>query len=291
MSKNKVNNNILLKPGGGLTNDPTEGLGTSFQLAKTLTAGVELTKGDACIVGVNGETLYAISGNDTFDLGGWFSSPFVASIHATSIISATLKFYNPNDSNSVTLSAQIHIYSNNSGIPGTSLGSVFVSKSLNGYSGGTYLITGTFSPPITITPGETYFLVFRDMSVNSSGRKIYGVSDSLGFISSNSGSSWSTFGRLDSTIRASGLVAGKIYKANASVPNIYSENYFGIAGEDIISNEEGVFHTNEIVNIFTGLIPGSIYYLSNTDGQISTTPGTIPIKIGIAISDTELLLQ
>ena len=46
-----------------------------------------------------------------------------------------------------------------------------------------------------------------------------------------------------------------------------------------------------IVSGFTGLDEGEKYYLSDTVGTISTTPGTYQVLVGVAISTTELLIQ
>ncbi|MBA4307001.1 MAG: hypothetical protein C0429_09730 [Sphingopyxis sp.] len=50
-----------------------------------------------------------------------------------------------------------------------------------------------------------------------------------------------------------------------------------------------LFYT-EIVDGFSGLTPGATYYLSNTAGAISTSPGTNSVRIGKAISATALLI-
>lgn len=46
-----------------------------------------------------------------------------------------------------------------------------------------------------------------------------------------------------------------------------------------------------IVAGFTGLTRGVKYYLDNTSGLISSTPGTYEVYVGIAISTTEILIQ
>ena len=46
-----------------------------------------------------------------------------------------------------------------------------------------------------------------------------------------------------------------------------------------------------IVNGFTGLSEGEKYYLSDTVGTISSTIGTYEVLVGVAISETELLIQ
>lgn len=53
--------------------------------------------------------------------------------------------------------------------------------------------------------------------------------------------------------------------------------------------EANVYYT-DIVDGFSGLTPGATYYLSDTEGEISTTPGTTSVRIGKAISETEILI-
>jgi hypothetical protein len=48
---------------------------------------------------------------------------------------------------------------------------------------------------------------------------------------------------------------------------------------------------NGIVSGFTGLSEGEKYYLQDTAGTIGTTPGTYEVLVGVAISETQLLIQ
>lgn len=45
-----------------------------------------------------------------------------------------------------------------------------------------------------------------------------------------------------------------------------------------------------VVRGFTGLTPGARYYAQDTAGTIGTTPGTYEVLVGIAVSETELLI-
>jgi hypothetical protein len=57
-------------------------------------------------------------------------------------------------------------------------------------------------------------------------------------------------------------------------------------------NAEAVrFQSNGVVGGFSGLAEGEKYYVQDTAGTIGTTPGTYEILVGIAISQTELLIQ
>lgn len=57
------------------------------------------------------------------------------------------------------------------------------------------------------------------------------------------------------------------------------------------NTEEMEILNSRVVGGFTGLIPGADYYLSDTRGQISTTPGTTSVKIGVAVSETQLYIK
>lgn len=48
---------------------------------------------------------------------------------------------------------------------------------------------------------------------------------------------------------------------------------------------------NGVVTGFTGLAEGEKYYVQDTVGTIGTTPGTYEVLVGIAISETELMIQ
>lgn len=50
-------------------------------------------------------------------------------------------------------------------------------------------------------------------------------------------------------------------------------------------------YTGRVVDGFTGLTPGSIYYLSNTIGTIGTSAGSTSIPVGTALSATQLLIK
>ncbi len=47
---------------------------------------------------------------------------------------------------------------------------------------------------------------------------------------------------------------------------------------------------DRVVPGFTGLTPGASYFVSNATGQISTTPGTLSIPVGVALSATHLMV-
>jgi len=73
---------------------------------------------------------------------------------------------------------------------------------------------------------------------------------------------------------ASASAAGKAARAFAS---------YAVASGDF-----GEFVLLGINPIIAGMVPGTLYYLSNTPGAISSTAGTISQKIGFAVGTTKL---
>ena len=85
---------------------------------------------------------------------------------------------------------------------------------------------------------------------------------------------------------------GNIQKARADFDDWRINNFIGF---NVSATASGVMtvsgvQLSGIRSGFSGLIPGADYYLSNTPGAISTTPGTNIMVVGLAISPTELLI-
>lgn len=81
----------------------------------------------------------------------------------------------------------------------------------------------------------------------------------------------------------------EFYACDANDSNAYKFLGFAISnGTD--GNDIDVQFTG-IVSGFTGLSEGEKYYVQDAVGTIGTTPGTQEILVGIAISETELLIQ
>lgn len=67
--------------------------------------------------------------------------------------------------------------------------------------------------------------------------------------------------------------------------------YIGFATSNSTDGNPINFQGAGIVGGFSGLDEGEKYYLSDTAGTISTSPGTYAVLVGVAISPTELLIQ
>ncbi len=66
--------------------------------------------------------------------------------------------------------------------------------------------------------------------------------------------------------------------------------FLGFALNSPTLGQSTTIQTSGVVTGLSGLIPGADYYLSDTPGAISTSPGSNTRKIGVAISTTSLLI-
>jgi hypothetical protein len=114
------------------------------------------------------------------------------------------------------------------------------------------------------------------------------------------GSSWfthsSAFGgvggrdsRFSVTMQTYTSGSGAIRRASAASAGAAAT--IGFAQTTTTSGNTCPVVTSGILNGFTGLTPGSIYYAGNVPGTISTTAGAVSRKIGVAISATELIVR
>lgn len=82
-----------------------------------------------------------------------------------------------------------------------------------------------------------------------------------------------------------------IYKTSASASGT-ANGFVGFvqtAGSSVMGSTVSVVIAG-IASGFSGLTLGSLYYLSDTSGLISTSAGTVTRKVGIAVSTTEVLI-
>lgn len=80
-----------------------------------------------------------------------------------------------------------------------------------------------------------------------------------------------------------------IKRADASAAST-ANTFLGFCPNAISANKEGKVVVEGILGGFSGLTAGSLYYLSDTTGAISTSVGTVTRKVGIAVSTTELFI-
>ena len=79
----------------------------------------------------------------------------------------------------------------------------------------------------------------------------------------------------------------KVYKTAANNP--LKTRFMGFVLEAVSANAAVSVDIGGVTTTKSGLAANSVYYLSDTSGAISTTPGTWKIPVGFAFSATQLL--
>lgn len=153
----------------------------------------------------------------------------------------------------------------------------------------------TFGTPYTLTASTQYALVFSSPSstaaANSPRVGISSTSKLTGgnrLTSTDSGATWTLNSTSDVCFELSGYyaeTADRVYKAYAD--DITSLDLIGLAITTATSGNTITVQTDGVVSGFTGLTTDADYYLQN-DGTLSTNIGAYNIKIGKAISTTQI---
>lgn len=260
-------------------------------LNRTFLTSEDITTGDAVAIGTGGTftgTSSTSSGStESIDLTHWASQSFTTT-SKTKYISGVVIRGGSDGVHSVTLTASIR--ANSGGAP---TGSDLVSGTSSSFSAASAAdYTINFSSPLAVSPSTTYHICVRDNNnvwptpyayitrANSAGQG--------NNTSSNSGSSWSSSnGAWYYSTKEIDTTSGSICKASAGT-NTTRGGYIGVAQETVSSGDVCSVVVSGVDTTQSGLTSGSLYYVSNTNGTISTSPGTNSIVAGRALSATEL---
>ena len=141
---------------------------------------------------------------------------------------------------------------------------------------------------------DNAFLVESDTSETATASKIP-VADSNGYIDGVYNKTAKNFTAGETINGATLPVAvyqntsdNKIYACDGN--DIAKLNFLGFAISNSTDTNPIKVQTNGIVSGFTGLTEGSYYYVQD-DKTIGATVGTYEIKVGVAISETEILIS
>ncbi len=91
------------------------------------------------------------------------------------------------------------------------------------------------------------------------------------------------------TLAVAASVSGRVFKASAS--NSTSARTLGFTLASAVQGDTVTIVVTGSMGGFTGLVPGTQYYLSNTAGSYAATAGTVSQKVGLAISTTEMVIM
>ena len=259
-------------------------------IIKSFTAGENITAGDA--VSLAADTTYTMAGyygdfdafvtvNNTHMKAQTFVSM------GTKIKSVKLEM---SESAAGAVNATVSIRSTTGGLPsGSDIEGKTSVMSINGQND--YIFV--FSEPVNVISGQVYAIVVKASSSIDIGIKNSNVYSGGSYIySSDGGSTWTSDSNKDFKFVVTGETEeGYIYKSNSTIDNFLSNNFIGFAYENITSTNSGLVTLSGLSNNHTGLTTGTTYYLSNTAGAISTSPGSVSRKVGLSISATEILIK
>lgn len=88
-----------------------------------------------------------------------------------------------------------------------------------------------------------------------------------------------------------GLVAGRAYKADATLAYASIDATLGFATTEILSGDSGFQRRAGSLDGFTALVAGSTYYVATVAGTITATPPTHARSVGVAISATTIIID
>lgn len=200
----------------------------------------------------------------------------------------------------------VSIYTDDSNKPGT-----LVTNGISTAIAGTALttsgqyepVTFTWATPPVITSGTKYWFVIKRSAANN-GTDYYSVAYEGDDYASHSYSvytastlSWSTEASNDFLFHLEINVNynNRVYKADAN--DLFRGNFVGFTKDNVAAGQPITFYSPGIImDGFTGLTPGSAYYLSNNIGEITTTNpfsvgSSMSVRVGTALSTTKLRIE
>ena len=191
------------------------------------------------------------------------------------------------------------------GEPGTPVLEVWTTSSsgaINNASNTNFLVT--FSPSPVVVSGQQYAIeATNNAGGNTTASAVLRYQSAGGYpggyalTTTNGGSDWTKLEDADTYFEVMygyyyRRVDGHVYRtrANGSHAAEY-ENLIGVCIGEAFAGDEVVVQVLSVADGFDGLSVGEFYYLSNTHGEISTTPGSNEVRVGLALSSTSLLLM
>jgi hypothetical protein len=145
---------------------------------------------------------------------------------------------------------------------------------------------------LAVTPGNTYYVVIEGL-VNGQEISVLSTTTPYGTYwgSGNSGVSWSAQANVQLNMILKFVeytfIAKRVYKASAGQID-QRLNFIGFALETGTAGQRKKVATHTIYSGLSGLVTDQDYYLSNTSGALSTTPGNIHRWVGRAKNATTL---
>lgn len=166
---------------------------------------------------------------------------------------------------------------------------------------GTTSFDFVFSTPINLVMGNEYVAVIKPINISTLDSSNYhriktnntDVHTGYSSDSSDSGVTWATPSVNDQSYTFKmgfiGTGSGRIIRADANDND--RNNFLGFVNSSVATSSSALVTINGVIDGFTGLSSGVKYYLSDTIGNISTTPGTLIWKTGVSVSNSSIIIQ
>jgi hypothetical protein len=272
--------------------------------SQSFTAATAVTKGQALIMG-NGTSRY-LNANQTGNGQNWqllnAGNPYLGQTFTTSANHRAL--------------SQFTIWVNDTFDPGEQI-TWWIYATSGGTPTGSALATGTFSAPynnpsaVTVTPSPTlvlspstvYAIVLKDTGTSQNATYIYGNTGAGlsggSLIYSSNGTSWTTnSGESLYLVEYEVItVAGEVQPSDTT-QTVYSgdaydlaDNFCGFALANAAANATVGVNFGPIDADQSALTVGAEYYLYGSGGAIGTSAGAVAVKVGVAMSSTQLLIK
>ncbi len=296
-----TNDAVVRADGSGKINDNWLSATTqdrSLVFTETFLAGEDLTSGDAVRAGVEDQTsayrdfVAQTTHDSTYNIDSsskWQAQSFLTDSAQTERLKSVVFRLNAISSSGTNRDFTIRLHSDDSGEPGSTLYS-FSDTQVVGSSA-----QHEFEFPIAqeLTANTVYWVsIDRDtggqtgVAYNSS--SVY--ADGYRATTVDSGANWTQETTSDLYLKVQYTdTEGRIYKTSAAGQDIadamigFSNGAVSAADTSVRVDHIGVVTTQ------TGISPGSAYYLTNTAGTIGTVAGTIPKKVAVGLTSTDIL--
>lgn len=265
------------------------------KLIEQFTAGEDIDAGEAVYVdydtsgenlGANDATAYNTGYNPTNTT--WYAQTFLTSADAAAI---TKVGWHTHGSSTSGITWSVSIRETSGGVPtGPDL---FGQVATASYQSAPADYEATFDTPIPVQPNTTYALIIRINNTNANtldANDTGPYADGSMYTSTNSGSSWSIVSGKDLKFETYEIdtIDPYVFLTDATSDNEKANNFIGFANESITSGNEIDIILQGVDDNQTNLQVGKTYYLSDTPGAISVSPGSQSRVVGRAISATKL---
>jgi hypothetical protein len=278
---------------------PTVNLPANSFNAQTFTAAAATTTGQALILG-SGKSGYLTFSQTSHPNGIALSSSsiLVAQTFTTSSLTTAIRAVTFWDSTSGSATGTVALYATSGGVPtGSALGTTTIP-----FGGSQAANTATFSSPVSVSPNTVYALA---ISVSSSLAQVYynpsGFGGGVGVVqSTNGGSTWGSVNtseclhmQLYEVLTMAGQVQPSDTTKTIFSTDVYdlAMNFCGFALASVSGGATVNVNLGPIDADQSGLTPGIEYFLNGAAGAIATTAGAVSVKIGLAMSATQLLIK